>query len=47
MDFREVTKLFSDKDFDGEPIQIKEIKENEELPVEKSEFSEIELQKRG
>lgn len=29
MDFRGVTKLFADKDFDGEPVQIYEPKENE------------------
>jgi type I restriction enzyme R subunit len=31
MDFREVTKHFADKDFDGEPIQIKEFKEEDEF----------------
>ena len=32
MDFRNVTDLFADPDFDGEPVRIKEIKENEPLP---------------
>ncbi len=34
LDFRNVTKLFADPDFDGEPIQVKEIKEGEEIEVE-------------
>ncbi len=29
MDFREATKLFADPEFDGEPVQIKEVGENE------------------
>lgn len=38
MDFRNVTDLFADPDFDGEPVRIKEIKENEPLPdVEEEE----------
>ena len=32
MDFRNVTDLFADPDFDGEPVRIKEIKENEVIP---------------
>lgn len=32
MDFRNVTDLFADPDFDGEPVRIKEIKEDEPLP---------------
>ena len=31
MDFRNVTSLFADKDFDGEPIRIKELNENDNL----------------
>ena len=45
MDFREVTKHFSDKDFDGEPIQIEEFKESEELPIEKYKSTEESLLK--
>ncbi len=31
MDFRNVTDLFADKDFDGDPVRIKEIGEDEEI----------------
>lgn len=31
MDFRNVTSLFADKDFDGEPIRIKELNENDDV----------------
>lgn len=40
IDFRNVTKMFADKDFDGEPVKIKEtdsdipLEETEEIPVE-------------
>lgn len=40
IDFRNVTKLFADKDFDGEPVKIKEtdgeipLEETEEIPIE-------------
>ena len=40
IDFRNVTKLFADKDFDGEPVKIKEtdgeipLEDTEEIPVE-------------
>ncbi len=37
MDFREVTKHFADEDFDGKPIQIKEIGEDEEISNNQSE----------
>ncbi len=39
LDFRNVTKLFADPDFDGEPIQVKEIKEGEEIEVEDADIS--------
>lgn len=39
LDFRNVTKLFSDPDFDGDPIQIKEIKQGEELEIEEADVS--------
>lgn len=31
LDFRNVTDLFADSDFDGEPVRIKEAKQNEDL----------------
>ena len=34
LDFRRVTELFADPDFDGDPVQVKEIKQGEELPQE-------------
>ncbi len=37
MDFRNVTRLFEDKDFDGLPISVIEIGGNEVIPREKSE----------
>ena len=41
MDFRGVTRLFEDKEFDGEPVQIKDVKETEEIPVEEQTKEEI------
>lgn len=41
MDFRGVTRLFEDKEFDGEPVQIKDIKETEEMPTEEQTNEEI------
>lgn len=41
MDFRGVTRLFEDKEFDGEPVQIKDVKETEEVPVEEQTKEEI------
>ena len=32
LDFRNATDLFADPDFDGEPIQIKEVHQDEEIP---------------
>lgn len=32
LDFRRVTELFADPDFDGDPVQVKEIRQGEELP---------------
>ena len=37
LDFRGVTRLFEDKDFDGEPVQIKDVKDTEEMPKEEVE----------
>lgn len=31
LDFRKVTELFADPDFDGDPVQVKEIKEGEDF----------------
>ncbi len=31
LDFRNATDLFADPDFDGEPIQIKEVHQDEEI----------------
>lgn len=39
LDFRNVTKLFADPDFDGDPIQIKEMKQGEEMEVEDANIS--------
>jgi len=33
LDFRNVTDLFADKDFDGEPIRIKPVSENDDLSL--------------
>lgn len=41
LDFRGVTRLFEDKDFDGEPVQVKNVKENEEIPVDKQTKEEV------
>lgn len=40
MDFRNASRLFSDPDFDGEPISIKEVKEHEPMPMEYEIVSE-------
>ena len=41
MDFRNVTQLFADKDFDGEPIVIKNFKQDENLTLDGIEESSI------
>ena len=41
LDFRGVTRLFEDKDFDGEPVQIKDVKETEEMPKDEQTKEEI------
>lgn len=41
MDFRNVTNLFADKDFDGEPIQIKTFRDDEEIKPEDPKEEEI------
>jgi len=45
MDFRNVTNLFADKDFDGEPVQIYEVSGDEEVKppeIENEEDQELE-----
>lgn len=42
LDFRGVTRLFEDKDFDGEPVQIKDVTENEEMPSDEQTKEEVE-----
>lgn len=42
LDFRGVTRLFEDKDFDGEPVQVKDIKETEEMPVNEQTKEDVE-----
>ncbi len=41
MDFRNSTNLFADKDFDGEPIQIKVFKQDTEIKLEDPKESKI------
>ena len=42
LDFRGVTRLFEDKDFDGEPVQIKDVKETEEMAKDEQTKEEVE-----
>ena len=42
LDFRGVTRLFEDKEFDGEPVQVKEVNENEDMPKEEQSKEEVE-----
>ena len=37
IDFRDVSRLFADKDFDGEPVKIKDVKSNDDIPLEENE----------
>ena len=37
IDFRDVSRLFADKDFDGEPVKIKSVNSNEDIPLEENE----------
>jgi type I restriction enzyme R subunit len=46
LDFRKATDLFSDPNFDGDPIQIKEIKQGEEIS-DGDNFDEDELTKKS
>lgn len=44
MDFRNVSKHFADPEFDGEPIQVKEISENEPITEEEiDEYGDIDF----
>jgi type I restriction enzyme R subunit len=40
IDFRDVSRLFADKDFDGEPVKVKEAAGVEDIPVEEEEDPE-------
>lgn len=41
IDFRDVSRLFADKDFDGEPVKIKNVTPDEEIPVEDDEDDDV------
>jgi type I restriction enzyme R subunit len=41
MDFRNVTDLFADPDFDGEPVRVKEVGEDEEFEDPENEENEV------
>lgn len=48
MDFRNVTNIFADPDFDGDPVQIMTFKSSEEIdPEEIKEQEALELQRQG
>jgi type I restriction enzyme R subunit len=40
LDFRNVTDLFSDPDFDGDPVRVKELGENDEFEIPEEELGE-------
>ncbi len=42
LDFRNATKLFADKDFDGDPIRVKEVSQNEDISDFAQETSSFE-----
>ncbi len=42
LDFRGVTRLFEDKEFDGNPVQVKEIQEKELMPNDEQTQEEVE-----
>ncbi len=41
MDFRNVTALFADKDFDGDPVRVKEVREDEDISGTDEETDDI------
>ena len=41
MDFRNVTDLFADPDFDGEPVRVKKVNEDEEFEDSENEENEV------
>lgn len=43
LDFRNASRLFSDPDFDGEPISIKEVKPDEPMPTENGDDSKNDI----
>lgn len=42
IDFRDVSRLFADKDFDGDPVKIKDVTSDEAIPLEENEEVDIE-----
>ena len=40
LDFRNVTDLFADSDFDGDPVRVKELREEDEFEAPKDELAE-------
>ena len=47
MDFRNVTDLFADPDFDGEPVRVKEVSEDEEFEDPENEEDEVIIDEDG
>jgi type I restriction enzyme R subunit len=47
LDFRDVTNLFADPDFDGDPIRIKEVSQDDDLGNEEDESEDDETTERG
>jgi len=47
MDFRDVTRLFVDADFDGEPVRIKELSEDDMFEESSKEEDEVILDENG
>jgi len=47
MDFRNVTDLFADPDFDGEPVRVKEVGEDEEFEEPENEEDEVIIDEDG
>lgn len=43
LDFRNVTDLFADPDFDGDPVRVKELGENDEFDTPEEELGEGEI----
>lgn len=43
MDFRNVTALFADKEFDGDPVRVKEAGENDDISIAENEIDDTPL----